>query len=64
MTIMKAIGSVFNLYPASDYRAHLKNRSDSSALKSDWQVVGDAIRKKAANAAHDDQPRSRAIDKG
>ncbi|MBW1252241.1 MULTISPECIES: hypothetical protein [Pantoea] len=42
---MTAAGSVFDLIPATDYSEFVDRRSDAEAISSDFQAIGDDIRK-------------------
>ena len=43
--ILRGMGSIINIYPNTDYRRNLPQRTDSEALRQDWINVGRDLRK-------------------
>ncbi len=41
---MRAAGSIIDLIPATDYTELVVHKSDTEALRSDYQAVGDDLR--------------------
>lgn len=42
--IMRAAGSIMNLFPATDYTEMIVHQSDVEAILADFQAVGDDLR--------------------